>query len=146
MLALQAPSLDRLRRRLARIPGLVPAALTPPEGRGRAEDARVAPAELIEPAPLIARRVGAAELWPGPVAFLDGIQRYQVVAYAGAAPLVVADVAAAVRERVGREARTVLAERRRLAIGRPEVLAAAGEALEGLVTMATSGEEPVHPL
>lgn len=104
------------------------------------------PAELVEPAPLTARPVGAAETWPGPVAFLDGIQRYQVVAYAGAAPLLVADVSAAVRERVERETRTVLAERRRIAIARPEVLAAAASVLAGIPTVALTTEEPVHPL
>ncbi|HEV8613502.1 MAG TPA: hypothetical protein VGQ73_08315, partial [Gemmatimonadales bacterium] len=140
------PSLDQLRRRLAEVPGLVPAAFVPPASQGRTEEACVVPAELVEPAPLTARPVGAAETWPGPVAFLDGIQRYQVVAYAGAAPLLVADVSAAVRERNERTARTVLAERRRLAIARPEVLAAAASVLAGIATVALTTEEPVHPL
>jgi hypothetical protein len=143
---LEFAALDQLRRRLAQVPGLVPATLIPPASQGRSEAACVVPAELVEPAPLTARSVGGAEPWPGPVAFLDGIQRYEVVAYAGAAPLLVADVAAAVRERVGREAHTVLAERRRIAIGRPDVLAAAGGALHGLATVALATEEPVHPL
>jgi len=143
---LEAPSLDQLRRRLAGIPGLVPATLSPTAGSPRALDPCVVPAELIEPAPVVARAVGAALAWPGPVAFLDGIQRYEVIAYAGAAPLVVAEVAAAVRERVGRELCTVLAERRRMAIARPAVLAAAAGTLSGMTTLALRTEEPVHPL
>ena len=101
--------LSRLRRRLAGIPGVVPATLEPRASQGRAEEARIVPAELVEP-PLCARSVGSPEPWPGPLAFLDGIQRQEILGYADAMPLIGAEVAAAVRERVGREVRTVREE------------------------------------
>ena len=50
------------------------------------------------------------------------------------------------RERVGREARTVISVRQRLVLGRPEVLALAPDALEGVETIALASDEPVHPL
>lgn len=90
--------------------------------------------------------VGRAEAWPGTLAFLDGVQRMHLVAYAGAAPVYVAEIAAAVRERRGGRLRTVLEERRRLAIARPRALEAAGDALDGLTTLALPEDEPPHPV
>lgn len=143
---LRVPSLHDLRRRLAAIPGLVPASLAPPASQGRAEEARIEPAELIEPGPVAPRPVGAAEPWPETVAFLDGIQRFEVLGYVGAAPLLYGEIAAAVRERVGREARTVICYHQRLVLGRPEVLDLAPAALEGVEAIALESSEPVHPL
>ena len=143
---LRVPSLVDLRRRLAAIPGLVPASLAPPQAQGRAEEARIIPADLVEPGPVSARPVGPPEPWPETVAFLDGIQRFEILGYAGAAPLLFGEIAAAVRERVGREARTVISARKRLVIGRPDVLALAPDALEGVETIALDTAEPVHPL
>ena len=139
------PRLSELRRRLAGVAGLVPATSEPIASRGRPEEARIIPARVLE-TPLVARSVGPPEPLPGPVAFLDGIQRCEVLAYAGAMPLLGADVAAAVRERVGRDLRTVHSERRRLLIGRPEALALADRAATGVPTIALSTEEPPHPL
>ncbi|MGQ0701821.1 MAG: hypothetical protein ACT4PM_01655 [Gemmatimonadales bacterium] len=124
---------------------MVTAECEPPASQGRSEEARIVPAELVE-SPLGCRPVGAPEPWAEPVAFLDGVQRYEIVAYAGAMPLVAAEVAAAVRERIGRDGRTVLAERRQLLIGRPEALAAAGNSLDGFTTVALETDEPPHPL
>ena len=90
--------------------------------------------------------VGAAEPWPGVLAFLDGVQRMELAAYAGAAPIYVAEIAAAVRERRGGRLKTVLEGRRRLAIARPRALEAAGEALDGLATLALPEDEPPHPV
>ncbi len=80
------------------------------------------------------------------MAFLDGIQRHEVVGYAGFMPLVRGEVAAAVRERAGREARTVVCRRRSVVIGRPEALARATGALRDCRTVALSSEEPAHPI
>ncbi|HEU5218211.1 MAG TPA: hypothetical protein VFU23_06105 [Gemmatimonadales bacterium] len=140
------PTIRELRRLLAPLPGLVPAALVPPASHGREDEACITPATLIEPGPVTARAVGAAEAWPGPVAFLDGTQRIEVVGYVGTSPLIVAEVAAAVRERVGRETRTVQVERRMLAVARPGVLAAAAGALAGIESAPLPDEEPGHPL
>lgn len=104
------------------------------------------PAELREPGPLRARAVGAPERWPDPVAFLDGVQRWEVVAYAGATPLVVAHLAAAVRERRARTFRSAAVARESVVIGRPEALAAAGDVLEGWRTIALAADEPPHPV
>ena len=56
------------------------------------------------------------------MAFLDGTQRYEVMAYAGASPVVVAEIAAAVLERRNRQLHVAEVARRRLVIARPEVL------------------------
>jgi hypothetical protein len=90
--------------------------------------------------------VGTAEAWPGPLAFLDGVQRSELVAYAGSSPLVVGEVAAAVRERRDRRLATVVEGRRVLVMGRPEALASAGDLPPGLDTVALSTEEPAHPV
>jgi hypothetical protein len=90
--------------------------------------------------------IGVAEGWPGPLAFLDGIQRSEIIAYDGSAPIVVAEIAAAVRERQDRRLRTVVQERRMVALGRPSALAAAGDALSELQAIPLPDDEPPHPL
>jgi hypothetical protein len=140
------PSIHSVRRRLAARSGLVPAAMVPPASHGRAEQASISPATLIESGPVAGRAVGTPVRWPGPVAFLDGTQRIEVVAYAGTAPLLAADVAAAVRERVGRDMRTATALRRVLLLGRPEAISLAGNAIDGVETVSLDDAEPAHPL
>ena len=104
------------------------------------------PARLIEDAPLACRAVGPAVPWPDPLAFLDGVQRLQLLAYAGSAPLLLGEIAAAVRERQAGRLRTVVEARRWLAIGRPTALAAAADALEGLAQLPLPDDEPAHPV
>lgn len=139
-------SMRELRRLVAPLPGLVPATLVPPSSHGREDEACIAPATLIEPGPVTAHAVGVPVPWPGPVAFLDGTQRVEVIGYVGASPLVGAEVAAAVRERVGRDTRTVAVERRVVALGRRAVLVEAGAVLAGVTKIALPDEEPAHPL
>jgi hypothetical protein len=138
-------NLAHLRRRLA-VRGLTPASDVPEASRGRAEEACVRPARLVEGAELAAVPVGAPEPWPDPLAFLDGVQRTTLLAYAGAAPILVAEIAAGVRERAGGRLVTVVEERRVLALGRPAALAEAGDALDGLGTLALPDDEPPHPV
>lgn len=126
--------------------GLTPASWIPEASQGRAEEACIQPARLVEETSVRAIPLGPAEPWPGPVAFLDGTQRYDIVAHAGAAPLVIATIAAAVRERRDRRLRTVLHEIRGLAVGRAEALAQAGEALDGLDRIVLRDDGPVHPI
>ena len=135
---------DRIRKSL-RARGLIAATSPADISRGRAEEATIQPAELIEDATLAWHEVGTAERWPDPVAFLDGTQRSEVVGYCGAAPIVVAEIAAAVRERLDRTLATAVSERRAVALGRPRALAEAGNALAGLELIATSDDEPPHP-
>jgi hypothetical protein len=140
-----SPNLRAIRRRLG-VTGLTPAAGTPESSTGRVEEACIRPARLVEDAALDYHPVGRAEPWPGPLAFLDGVQRLHLVGYAGSAPIYVAWIAAAVRERRDGRLRTVAEEARALAIARPQALEAAGDALEGLATVALPSEEPPHPV
>jgi hypothetical protein len=139
------PHLAAIRRRLG-VRGLTPAAGIPESSSGRAEEACIRPARLVEGTALAYRAVGRAEAWPGALAFLDGVQRMHLVAYAGAAPIYVAEIAAAVRERRGGRLRTVVEESHRLAIARPRALEAAGDALDGLTAVALPEDEPPHPV
>ena len=138
-------NLAHLRQVLA-VRGLTPATVVPESSGGRVEEACLRPARLEEDSVLDWHPVGPAEPWPGTLAFLDGVQRSVLLAYAGAAPIVVGEVAAAVRERRDRRLVTVLEERRLLAIARPAALAAAGELPAGFRTVALAADEPPHPV
>lgn len=72
-------------RRAARAKGLTPATVVPEASGGRIEEATIRVARLVEGSSLRAIPVGAAEVWPGRLAYLDGVQRSEVVAYAGTA-------------------------------------------------------------
>ncbi|HUR95824.1 MAG TPA: hypothetical protein VMY76_14670 [Gemmatimonadales bacterium] len=110
------------------------------------DEACIRPARLAEDAGLAWHPCGPAEPWADTLAFLDGVQRSELVAYAGSSPLVVGEVAAAVRERRERTLRTVVEARALLLIGRPEALDAAGALPEGLRTVALPTDEPAHPV
>ncbi len=138
-------SWTRLRRAVA-ARGFTPATWIPAASEGRAEAATIRPARLLEDLPLTGHPVGTAEPWPEPVAFLDGIQRSEVMAYAGASPVVVAEIAAAVMERVERRLGVAQVERRRLVIARPEVLTRLEDAAEDHLSVALPADGPVHPV
>jgi hypothetical protein len=133
-------------RRAARAKGLTPATIVPPASAGRMEEASIRPARLTEGSSLQSIPVGAAEVWTATVAYLDGVQRSEVVAYCGAAPIVAAEIAAAVRERQNRRLHTAVQQRRKLALGRPSALAAAGDILQDLEPLPLPDDEPPHPL
>ena len=126
--------------------GLTPATGIPEASEGRAEEATFRPARIVEGETLQSHSLGAAEPWQEPVAFLDGVQRQEVIGHLGAVPLVGAVIAAAVRERRERRFHTVLVVRRRLAIGRPDVLAALKSDLGDMGTVELDDVEPVHPV
>jgi hypothetical protein len=90
--------------------------------------------------------MGPRQLGLASLAYLDGVQRSEVVGYAGAAPIVVAEIAAAVRERRERRLHTVVEERRRLALGRPAALNAAGAALGDMELVPLDIDDPPHPV
>ena len=140
-----AIDLTHLRRALA-LRGLTPASAVPEASGGRIEEACLRPARLIEDATLAWHPVGASEPWPGTLAFLDGVQRSELLAYAGPAPIVVGEVAAAVRERSNRKLVTILEERRLLILARPAALAAAGDLPDDFRTVALPADEPPHPV
>jgi len=134
-------------RRALTARGLTPARAAP-DGSIAGEAARIRPARLVEGPSLLWHPIADPEPWPDPLAFLDGIQRLELLAYAGAAPLVAGEVAAAVRERRERRLTRVLDSRRLLLMGRPAALESAGEALAGLGTVgrvALPVDEPAHP-
>jgi hypothetical protein len=134
-----------LRRALARR-GLTAATWTPEASAGRPEDLAVRPARLVEDEQLEWHPVGPAAAWTEPVAFLDGTQHIELVAYAGAAPLFAAEIAAAVRERRDRRLTTARVERRVLLLGRPAALAAAAAESTGLDSVALPEGGDPHPL
>ena len=138
-------NLSQLRRAFA-LRGLTPASVVPESSGGRTEEACIRPAHLVEDPELAWHALGESEPWPGALAFLDGVQRSELVAYAGAAPIVVGEVAAAVRERSDRRLTTVLEDRAALLIARPEAIAAAGEIPDGLRVVALPVDEPPHPV
>ena len=138
-------SWPRFRRAVA-AHGFTPASWIPAASEGRAEEAAIRPAELVEPGPFRAIPVGAPAPWPGTVAFLDGTQRYEVMAYAGASPLILAEVAAAVMERRERRLHVVEEARRQLIIARPEALDQLGELGEGYDAVALTDAAPMHPV
>ncbi len=138
-------NLDSVRRALS-ARGLTPATVVPDSSGGRMEEAAIQLARLVEGSQLQALPVGLAEPWPGPVAYLEGVQTLEVVGYSGSTPIAVAEIAAAVRERRDRRLHTVLEDRRRLVLGRPVALACAGDALQQFEPVALPDEEPAHPL
>jgi hypothetical protein len=133
-------------RRAIRAKGLTPASVIPEGSSGRAEEASIRPAKVVEGESLRMIPIGPAQPWPGSLAYLDGIQQSEIIGYAGSAPLFVAEIAAAVRERHERRLRTVAEARRVVVLGRPDALAAAGDALGMLETIALPMDEPPHPL
>jgi hypothetical protein len=138
-------NLGPLRRALAR-KGLTPASFVPDASGGRLEEASIKPARLLEGTRLEAIAVGAAEAWPAPLAYLDGIQRSEVVGYHGSSPILAAEIAAAVRERHDRRLHTVTQKSRLLVLARPAALAAAGDALLDREPVPLPDDDPPHPV
>ena len=138
---------DDLRRALAAI-GFMPATTRAAGSQGRREEAKIRPAELIEHASARAIAVGDAETCPEPLAFLDGVQRHQVVAYGRRFPfpMVAGVVAAAVRERTHRRLATVVTETRRVLVGRREVLDEAAGVWEDCDRIVLNEDESEHPV
>jgi hypothetical protein len=129
------PHTDSTRlRRLLTVRGLTPASFV-------SDEASIRPAQLTEGGRLECTPVGPAERWPDPLAFLDGIQRTELLAYHGHSPIILAEIAAAVRERIDRCFRTVMEERRVFILARPEALLAGGEALVDLIQAARAVDQ-----
>jgi hypothetical protein len=68
-------------RRALKVRGLTPATLVPEASGGRVEEATIRLARLVEGDHLRAIPVGLPEPWPGSLAYLDGVQRSEVVGY-----------------------------------------------------------------
>jgi hypothetical protein len=133
-------------RRAMKLQGLTPASAMPEASGGRLEEASIRLARLVEGASLQVIPIGSPEVWPGTVAYLDGIQQSEIIGYVGSSPLFAAEIAAAVRERRDRRLHTVVEGRRVVILGRPAALAAARGALGTLETIPLPDDEPTHPL
>jgi hypothetical protein len=137
---------DDLRRLLGRTAGFTPAATASVGSEGRPEEAATRPARVEEAGPFTARPVGAAIPCPEPIAFLDGIQRQELLGHVRhTLPVFAADIAVAVRERRGRQLTTVTQARERLLVGRPEALDPLSHPA-GYTVVALPDNEPAHPL
>ncbi len=137
--------LDPIRRALGSS-GLAVARVVPDPVSRRFEDVALRPGRLVEGQQLETIWVGEPQAWPEPLAYLDGVQQSELVGYAGSAPIIVAEIAAAVRERRERRLGTVVEQRRRLALARPSALEAAGAALAHLDLVPLPDHDPPHPL
>jgi hypothetical protein len=114
--------------------GVVPASYVPDASVGRTDLEEFTGAEPVEDPELrVHSLAGARPLAPAAVGFLDGIEQWRVVGYAGVTPIVRAYVAAAIRLRgTDRRLRTVAEDTDELAITRRDRLPAAVRgALEG---------------
>jgi hypothetical protein len=133
-------------RRALEAKGLTPACVIPERSGGRVGEAAIRPATLMEGKRVEAVPVGPAEPWPGPLAFLDGVQRSEVVGYYGSSPVLSAEIAAGIRERHARRLRTVTSKSRRLILARPHALQAAGDAILDYEPIALPDDDAPHPV
>ena len=125
--------------------GFTPATWTPVASEGRAEEATIQVAEVVEAGrPIGGTPVGDPEACPDVIAFLDGTQRYEVVGYAGVTPIVHATIAAAVMERRGRQLKVFARHQRRLVISREQVLDSLQDELDGAVGVAIPEKGSPH--
>src|SRR5439155_1448780 len=114
--------------------GVVPASYVPEASVGRTDLEEFTGADPVEDPELqVHSLAGAHALAPAAVGFLDGIEQWRVVGYAGVTPIVRAHVAAAIRLRgADRRPRTIAEAAEELAITRLDHLpAAVRAALEG---------------
>ena len=104
--------------------GAVPASSVPEASLGRTDIETFTGADPVEDEELrVHALAGASAFAPGAVEFLDGIELWRVVGYAGVTPIVCAHVAAAIRRRgPDRRLRTVAEHAEELAITRLELL------------------------
>lgn len=137
-------SITRLRQAVVSR-GFTPATWTPVASEGRAEEATIQVAELIETGrPIAGSPVGDPNECPGPIAFLDGTQRYEIVGYAGVTPIVHATIAAAVMVRVDRQLKVFARHERRLVVSREAVLDTLQAELEGAAAVAIPDRNAPH--
>jgi len=130
--------------------GVVPASYVPEASVGRTDLEEFTGADPVEDPELrVHSLAGARALAPAAVGFLDGIEQWRVVGYAGVTPIVRAYVAAAIRLRgADRRPRTVAEDADELAITRLDRLPTAVRgALEetGVRIVEISGDNAGQP-
>jgi len=136
---------QELRRILAES-GAPGAGARPAASHGRRDEAEIQEAHVVEGGRFEVYPVGPPEACPEAVAFLDGAQQHEVLTYTGAVPLVSATVAAAVRERHGRDLALAGAQRRHLVVGRAEALDGLPRIPVDVERVEISEDEPFHPI
>lgn len=138
------PVFHALRRRLA-LAGGRPSHAALDALISRRDDPGFGTAQVVE-SPLRAIDPGPATTWDGPLAFLDGVQRSELIGHVGTLPLLAARVSAGVRLRVDRRTTGVAAHDAMVVVGRPQALAAFGELPANTRALAISHDEPPHPI
>src|SRR3989454_1827544 len=130
--------------------GVVPASYVPEASVGRNDLEEFTGADPVEDPELrVHALAGARSLAPAAVGFLDGIEQWRVVGYAGVTPIVRAHVAAAIRLRgADRRPRTIAEAAEELAITRVDHLPAAVRAAlaeTGVSVVEISAEDAGQP-
>ncbi len=131
--------------------GAVPASYVPDASAGRSDIEEFTGAAVVEDDGLRVYPLGEARpAAPRAVCFLDGIERWRVVGYGGATPIVGAYVAAAVRRRgADRRPHTAYEDAREIAITRLELLAPPVRealAVSGVTVVEFAAEEAGQPV
>lgn len=111
----------------------------------RREDPGYGAARVVE-SPLRAIDPGPATVCPGPLAFLDGVQRSELIGHVGTMPLLAARVSAGVRLRTERKPVGVTALDATVVVGRAAALDAFEDLPPNTRTVAISHDEPPHPI
>ncbi|HET9066359.1 MAG TPA: hypothetical protein VFN22_11120 [Gemmatimonadales bacterium] len=132
-----------LRRRL-QLGGGRPAQQVTDAARARDDTPRIRVAEVMEP-PLRAIRCPAPTPWGAPVAFLDGIQRTELLGSVGTEPLVAARIAAGVRCRTDRLLEGAVHRVSHVVVGRPEALDVLGTLSPGWQAIPLTEDLEPHP-
>lgn len=138
------PVFHALRRRLTLVGGR-PSHASLDALAGRRDEASYASARVLE-TPFRAIDPGPAVMWPGPLAFLDGVQRSELIGHVGTMPLLAARVAAGVRLRSDRRSQGMVAHEGVVVIARPAALDAFGALPNGARAVPIDHDDPPHPI
>lgn len=110
----------------------------------RGDAPRIRVAEVVEP-PLRAIPCPAPTPWDAPVAFLDGIQRTELLGSVGTEPLVAARIAAGVRCRTDRLLEGAVHRVSHVVVGRPDAVAVLGTLPRGWRAIPLTEDLEPHP-
>lgn len=138
------PVFHSLRRRLA-LAGGRPSHAPLDALLSRQEQASYGDARTLE-APFRSVHPGTATAWDTPLAFLDGVQRTELIGHIGTMPLLAARVSAGARLRLDRVPRGVVAKDAVVVIGRPAALDAFGALPADARAIAIVHDDPPHPV
>jgi hypothetical protein len=138
------PVFHALRRRLA-FTGGRPSHASLETLASRRDEAGFGAARVIEP-PMRAIDPGPSARWNGALAFLDGVQRTELLGHVGTMPLLAAKVSAGVRLRIHRKTQGVVAQDAVVLVGRQAALDAFGTPPADARAVAITHNDPPHPI